>query len=270
MRIWNVLGMVAVGFFLSCGGDKKPTGLEETSNPISAKPVRYLASQNFQVTQDAELGLLTIAKPILICNGAEASTVDSILWSFQYQISKGTLYLWDSLQCTGLKFGGGNTSLVGNWEFMDTLVFPIEDWDSRVSPSCESVTTEPWENVSMDFSTSSVTVLGIQDSFCLVDDSPVMQDLKKKGFKGATLTKKDCKTFTAEINGHSATFEILTFDPVTNARSTVFTFEGKPCTEEIPAQATECSSTAQDPLKAAEFTLCVMNSGFLTADSTSP
>ena len=248
----------------ACSSETKSTAPTVTTDPISVSPVKLSWSVDYTFESNSDTKAIAISRATTQCQGTTPSTRLDTLWAFQYQLVKGQLYLWDSLQCTSLRFHGGNTSVLGSWEFDDTAAYPVQYWETRVSPSCEKVVPSRWTGATLKLSASKATVSMVSDSFCLVTDALVFRDLAKTGFQGATVTKKDCKTMTLTLGDKVATLEVKTMDLGSNARSYLFTYGGKTCSQDIAAPSATCTAASSDPSKSTSgaFALCVLGTGF--------
>lgn len=264
MKMHPFLILSLLGLF-ACSDETSPTSLRETSDPLSPVQIRYLTTQSFSFESQSESGILTISKSIPSCDGESLVQHDSVVWTFQSLISKGTLYLWDSLQCTGLKFGGGHTTLSGDWEFIDTLQFPIEDWDARVDPNCDQVNPADWQTKTLAFSGSSAVVQQVRDSFCLIENEPLFQSLKSKGYRGSSLTIYDCVTFEASYGTNKATLEITQYDPNHGSYEMKFLYDGKSCSEVVRGTPSTCPIEAPSQSDLLQLTACINDTGFFTS-----
>lgn len=173
---------------------------------------------------------------------------------FVDSLAKGSLILWDTLQCQALRFNGGNSTLIGEWKLARIIPLDSLGWENRQHPYCTPVDTVYWTYGTLKITSTQIQFTQNVPSFCPTQESPALLQLQDKGISKYSVSYKDCEHLQIQGDSAMGEIEIQDYNYSADAFTLQFTYQNKSCTFSDPGR-NAC------PTGTADFSMCLLNSG---------
>lgn len=216
MRHWFFLSSL---FLFACGDSGTKPVVQSTENPIASEPVLLEVSVAWPITLQQDSLRLLRHTDNSICQGAIAQEIIQTD-TYHFRMRNGKLFLWETMECTARRYGGGHVDLLNEWNFDGAFALP----DSLIPhPACQEISHSILLNSTLLISSNRMVEILQFPDFCLTED--LILDPTFANYKGAVASVQDCRTLLLTLGDKRATLTFNNYDMLYNGYTAEFKYE---------------------------------------------